>query len=249
MAEQIETTMSNLAAASAEQVGASQALASDFGGMIAGIDNSVANAIASMEEWKDNAQAVDVNAQPQYTQDITIGGSIDFLYPVWFRLPYADREVAKITILRLRNWNGEAGERPFNPDSTSQAGVLLEMEGHGSPIGGGGNFLQIKRFSESFNSTVSHVQFGMQTTISAIDLNAPVDFASPGPSFVFSGLYLRGGGLKYRIVRNVNDPIYYHNGDDPNEQTVIDNYLNSRFTVHRIPIADLSTPIADTTAF
>ncbi|MFC0119029.1 phage tail protein [Pseudoalteromonas xiamenensis] len=194
--------------------------------------------------------------ETRYVQDIFIGGSKDYLYPVWWTFPGNSEGVSKLTISREYGWNGGAGERPLNPASVHQAGLILELEGNSSPWSGNANFLQIKRFNQTYNSTVSHVNFMLECKAEKVDPNRDHygggSDGSIGPwCRTASGVYLRGGGLKYRIIKNWKGDVRYFDGssmerkmiyeyNDPNASST------ARWFIEPIPFTERKAPIANT---
>ena len=180
--------------------------------------------IAAKEALVDNFIA---EAQPEhrYVQDIYIGGSTDYFYPVWWgRFPPDSEVIGKLAITRDYYWNGDAGERPLNPDSNHQAGLLFEIEGNGAASSGYATFSEIKRYSTRYSDTLSHYSFRMYTTAEPIDSDKPMHPAAEdgsfGPKCHTPGIYVRGGGLTYRITSNWIVNISYNNGDSMEKQKV-----------------------------
>ncbi len=186
--------------------------------------------------------------QQTYVQDIFIGGSKDMLYPVWFNFPSG--RVGSLTLYRSYSWDGS--ERPLNQSSVHQASLLLELEGCGSNWHGDANFMTIKRFHERYNNTCSHVAFRAFCKAERIDNNAPLySLASPNFSAQCqrcSGVYLRGGGLHYRISTNWKANIHFHNGSDNGQRTLYENInnVNVRWFVEPIPFSELQQPTVTT---
>ena len=97
--------------------------------------------------------------------DITIGGSTDFLYPVWWRFTDSGsggRAIGRIMISRYYSWNHEY--RPLDPNRPHQASLLLDIEGWSYAWGGDPHIFNMLNFGEVYNGTVSHVAFSMKST-------------------------------------------------------------------------------------
>ncbi|WP_462173819.1 phage tail protein [Pseudoalteromonas xiamenensis] len=194
--------------------------------------------------------------ETRYVQDIFIGGSKDYLYPVWWTFPSNSHGVGQITISREYHWNGGVGERPLNTSSVHQAALLLELEGNACQWSGDANFMNIKRFSERYTNTASHVHFMMQCKAEKVDPNRDLygggADGSVGPwSYISSGLYLRGGGLKYRITKNWKGDVNYFDGSSIERKSIYEyNVANAtstvRWFVEPIPFTERKAPIANT---
>jgi len=152
----------------------------------------------------------------RYEQTIHIGGSKDVLYPVWWDFPGNRSGVSNITI--CRNYADNADTHPLVPNDPHQAGLLLEIEGNSVGWGGDGKVFEIKRFSETYNQTASHPSFQMYSKaeklpgVDKLYVGASTNFAAQSP--INSGLYLRGGGLTYQIIKNWKGDVGYHDGSD-----------------------------------
>jgi hypothetical protein len=179
-------------------------------------------------------------------QDITIGGSKDFFYPVWFRIPSNDQGTSKITFCRHYAWNQDT--RPLEPSSPHQAALLLEMEGNAIGWDGDANFLEIKRFHERYNPTVSHVGFvgyckwektGTQGSwpVHQLGQHCPV----------LSTVYLRGGGLLYRIIKNWKGDIQF--SDQHKRVNISIHQTHGTWYVEPIPFAQRIVPKQTVNAF
>lgn len=194
-------------------------------------------------------------AQPEhrFVQDIFIGGSADFLYPVWWLFPHNIEGGGRITICRHYSDNGDT--RPLNPSTIHQAGLLLEIEGLGTEAGGDADFIEIKRFNETYNATASHISFEAYSMAEPIDPALPmqgyVGDGSFGPHCRYrNGMYLRGGGLSYRIIKNWTDPVEYHDGSNFDRVVVREHTsTNTLWYAEPIPFADLLQPNQSINAF
>ncbi|NQZ24450.1 MAG: phage tail protein [Colwellia sp.] len=195
------------------------------------------------------------NPETRYIQDIFIGGSKDYLYPVWWGFPDLNYAVSKISVSRHFSTNGN--EHPLNPDSVHQAALLLEMEGNAYSWSGDANFLEIKRFHERYNSTASHPNFNMYCKSEKIDFNLPIYGGQLENNLAAScmrktGLYLRGGGLSYKIIKNWKGDVAYHDGSDMLRRNIEQSSQASftvRWYVEPIPLTDLLQPSLSTTAY
>ncbi|PCK33131.1 phage tail protein [Pseudoalteromonas piscicida] len=153
--------------------------------------------------------------ETRYVQDIFIGGSKDYFYPVWWRFPSNSAGTSKLTIARHYSWNSDT--KPFFPNRSHQAALLLELEGNAFPWDGDANFLHIKRFHERYAPTVSHVAFKLNCYAERVDSDKPIygggGDGSLGPWHpTLSGLYLRGGGVTYRVIKNWKGNVSFSEG-------------------------------------
>ncbi len=186
--------------------------------------------------------------ETRYVQDIFIGGSKDYFYPVWWRFPDNAAGVSKLTIARQYSWNSDT--KPLDPNRPHQAGLLLELEGNAYAWNGDANFMQIKRFHERYNPTVSHVSFAAYTKVEKVDADKPLyvgrDDGSVGAwCYRYNGMYLRGGGLKYRFIKNWKGDVSYHDGSDNLRRELTEaSFANSsvRWYAEPIPFEDRLAP-------
>lgn len=234
----------------AELVQASNALTGTVNGKIADIDRRVDVKIQQMEDWrKENTP------ERRIVIDFTIGGSTDFFYPVWWRFRASGETSAhKVSIIRHFSWNGAENERPLNASSEHQAGLLLEMEGSDVAWGGDARFLEIKRFCETYNPTVSHVSHAMYCKQYRMDVNRPAynniaDGTFAACNMVFSGAYLRGGGLTYRVISNLPLDFDFHNGKGGAREIANGSHVNVRWEVEPIALASRTAPPQTLNAF
>lgn len=228
----------------ADLVRASTELTGTVRGQSAAIDATVNAKIGQMDAWM-----VENTPERRYVTDITIHGSKDYFYPVWWRLQSSGAEgIHKVSVGRYFSWNGKPGERPLNPDSEHQASLLLELEGSDTAWAGGPNFMEVKRFAEMYHGTVSHVAFAMYCRQYRIDTSKPVYVGVEDGSFgaycqTKSGLYLRGGGLRYRIVTNQALLEFgFDNGAGGNRVIETANHVNTRWEVSPIPASERIGP-------
>ncbi|WP_275557318.1 hypothetical protein [Pseudoalteromonas sp. J010] len=114
--------------------------------------------------------------------------------------------------------------------------------------------MQIKRYHQSYNGTLSHVNFAMycrrRKVNSDLDLYGGGEEGDFGPVCpTFSGLYLRGGGLRYRIIKNWRGNVNYHEGQTMDEReidTVVTNTASVRWYAEPIPFAERLAPTLST---
>lgn len=220
------------------------------------------NAERDMNEIKDKAQRFLDEATPEHRQvhDIVIGGSANILYPVWFQWPGNSAGYSRLSVARDYSWNGGVGERPLDPDRPHQAGLILELEGNVGGWGGHAHFQEIKRFSQQYNPTVSHANVRMFCRNRSLEGGSNY-FGSDKEAFqhpFFSGFFLRGGGLSYRITKNWAGDVHYHDGEgedrllsshwngasDPNRSS-----LGVELIAHPIPMDLIQLPNEDVNAF
>ncbi|RJE78166.1 phage tail protein [Pseudoalteromonas sp. MSK9-3] len=214
---------------------------------MAQLDSRVAAKEAQVDQF-----IQDATPETRYEQTITIGGSKDYLYPVWWRFPGNEEGVSKLTVSRHYSWNSNT--KPLNPTSGHQAGLLLQLEGNAYSWNGDSNFMNIKRFYERYNNTVSHVDFRLNCKAEKIDLSK--DFYGGGEDgtlgpwhCTYSGLYLRGGGLTYRITKNWKGDVAFHDGSDMERRNTYESSQGNwtvRWFVEPIPFTDRVAPIANT---
>ncbi|MCI5117142.1 MAG: phage tail protein [Candidatus Electrothrix sp. LOE1_4_5] len=186
--------------------------------------------------------------EPRYVQDITIGGSTEFFYPVWFVFQGNNYGASKMTICRHYSWNGGEDERPLNSSRPHQAALLLEMEGNANGWSGDANFLEIKRFHERYNSTASHVSFVgycKWKKTGTIDRHPENTLGKFCPRL--STVYLRGGGLTYRIIKNWQGDIQF--SDTHNKVDITSHVEHGTWYVEPIPLADRIAPKVSVDAF
>ena len=221
------------------------------------IDANVAQMNSRVEAKETEVDKFIHDALPEtrFEQTFTIGGSTDFYYPAWWTFPNNNFGVGKITISRRHHTNGGESERPLDNERPHQAALLLEMEGNSRGWGGDANFMQIKRFSERYNHTSSHPSFRMFSRAEAYDelplyAGANENLSAQNP--IYSGVYLRGGGLSYRITKNWTGNVQYHDGNAPDRQELNRSQQgdwSARWFVNPIPIADRLAPIGTTNAY
>lgn len=234
----------------AELVKASNALTGTVNGKIADIDRRVDVKIQQMEDWrKENTP------ERRIVIDFTIGGSKDFFYPVWWRLRSAGEDgTHQVSIVRNYAWNGAENERPLNVSTVHQAGLLLEMEGSDVAWGGDAKFLEVKRFSETYNPTVSHVSHAMYCKQYRIDVNKPpyngiADGTFAGCNMVLSGAYLRGGGLNYRVISNLPLDFGFHDGKGEERELGRYEHVNTFWLASPIALTNRVAPPQTLNAF
>ncbi|TQF70501.1 phage tail protein [Pseudoalteromonas luteoviolacea] len=187
--------------------------------------------------------------EPRIVNRITIGGSKDYLYPVWFKFP---EEGGNLKIWRDFLWNSDT--RPLNPTLPHQAGLKAEIEGSASPWSGNPTYMHLKRFGESYNNVMSHLNFNMYCKNEKYDQDLPLYGGGAdglvGPyCSAASGLYLRGGGVTYEFIANWDIEIEHSDSHTPTlirEGVVSPEAGSYRWTVAPIPVADLLTPIGNT---
>lgn len=246
----IENSINALTEASNNQTSASQALAQEVAGKMAGIDSKVSTKENEVDQFLQNA-----TPETRYVQEIFIGGSKDYFYPVWWAFPSLTHGVSKITI--SRNYAENGSQRPLSNVSVHQAALLLEMEGNGNSWSGDANFLEIKRFFERYNSTVSHPNFSMYVKSEKANQNKPIyggiaEGVLQASCRHKSGLYLRGGGLTYHVIKNWVGDVGVHDGCDQLRRNISSSETDDwsiRWYAEPIPFADLLKPEINVFAF
>lgn len=237
----IEQKITTLEKTNSKLVEAVNRLTSHVTGKIQEIDSRV----KAKEDLVDKFLA-DAQPEHRYVQDITIGGSKDYFYPVWWRFPRDYYVNSYIGISRDFNWNGDVGERPLNKNSLHQAGLNLIVEGNGWWSDGSADFMEIKRFYYTYNNVISHLSLKMYCKAEPIDPLKPMSQAVGNGSFgkngyMHSGIYLRGGGIKYRITTNKISDFHYHDGSDDKKRIILEQN-NTRCYAEPIPITDKIVP-------
>ena len=217
--------------------------ANAYNGKISDIDARVATKEVEVDTFLSEAQP-----EHRYVQDITIGGSTDYFYPVWWQFPNQGHSGGFISIARGYDWNSDA--RPLNADSIHQAGLLLQLEGFDVGWGGDPGFLQIKRFGETYDFLVSHIEHRMYSYYEDTGTNTSVSdehkLLATNPRH--SGVYLRGGGLTYRIQNNwgANAASY---SDSHNRTDILVSDTYGTWYALPIPIADRIVPVGSLNAY
>ena len=98
--------------------------------------------------------------EPRIVQDITIGGSSDYFYPVFWPFPRNSSGISKITFCRDYNDNsGLSPQLPGSPTPNHVAALLLHLEGCSTPWAGNANYMKICKYSARYNPTASHARF------------------------------------------------------------------------------------------
>ncbi|TDO97451.1 phage tail protein [Marinomonas balearica] len=175
--------------------------------------------------------------EKRFVQKITVGGSSEYLYPVFWRFPSNDFGIGRLEISRHYSWN-----RGTLHDS-HVASLLLSIEGNAYPWSGDTNYMRVKKAHYRYNETASHLQFGGYASRVSTDGNAPT-YGSDGTNYLFSGVYLRGGGLDYVLSSNWEfTPLRLDDESDVNSTRVLHTYQNVAFTVSPIPMAEIKAPV------
>lgn len=216
---------------------------------MAQLDNRVAAKEAQVDQF-----IQDATPETRYVQTIKIGGSKDYLYPVWWSFPNNSFGTGKVTVHRHYSWNGGSSERPLHANQPHQSALLLELEGNASGWSGDANYLNIKRFSERYSNVASHVNFLMYCKAEKVNPDKPIYSGSTDGGFGAwyrsgSGLYLRGGGLTYRITKNWAGDVKYHDGSDNLRRVLREVEADAwsvRWFAEPIPFTDRLAPVAHT---
>ena len=228
-------------------VGACESLTQTFEQQASNINAALVNQekrIGDKEKEVDNFLA-EANPELKIVKRIFIGGSKDYLYPVWFKFP---QEGGKLKIWRFYSWNSDT--RPINTDYPHQNALLAEIEGGSTPWSGNPEFMQFKRFEENYNKCMSHASFRLYCKNTKHDPNLPLygggEDGLIGPyCYQFSGFYLRGGGLHYEFISNWNIDLNFSDKHETiiiDEGTVSDSAGSFKWTVGPIPFTDLISP-------
>ncbi|WP_196223122.1 hypothetical protein, partial [Roseibium sp. RKSG952] len=201
--------------------------------------NSIIIDGTSAPEYVDTFLA-EAHPEKRYVQDIVIGGSPDRLYPVFWQFPKNDFGVGRLEISRQVTWDEPS---PFaeNLSSTLVAALLLEIEGNGDAWSGDAGYLTCKKYSTRWANTASHLQFMGYAMRRSPETGAE----EAGINYRYSGLYLRGGGITYRLSSNwIFDPARLPDEDDPDSERVLHTAgENTEYYVTSIPFEDLIEPV------
>ncbi len=213
-------------------------------GNVDALETDITNTLATLQA---------ANPETRYVQTFTIGGSADYFYPVWWTMQSGAFGISKILFTREYNWNGGVGERPLNPSSGHQAHLTLEMEGQAYGWHGEANFLEVKRFFTRYNNTASHVSFLGYSKARQIDpMGDPLHGAGSlnfeAQSNNVSTVYLRGGGVQYRVVKNWAGDVSFHDGSDQLER-VMHALGNTEWYGEPVALADAIVPTVTVNAF
>lgn len=206
------------------------ALTAKITGFVGQADAKIAAKEAQVDQFLHDA-----SPESRFEQSITIGGDTDHLYPVWWRFPDNRSGLNRLSISR------SYAENPgvINAESGAQAGLLLVLEGSGYPHHGDANYMRVKKYSSTYRVTASHLQFGMFATPrhrQGYDVADPLDFPAVDTSYLYSGLYLRGGGLTYHFAANWDvDLRRLPDENDPNSEANVFSALNTENVVSRLP--------------
>ena len=209
---------------------------------------------AGFAELKAAHATLDAAAVKTTTQTITIGGSAEKMYPVWWQFPVyrpsTDGGLGRITVWRQASWNSDT--RPLNKASAAhQGGLFLEMTGLDHPWGGmdGGDLFSIVNFQESITNMASHCAFSLKAAREKIDASKEItttgfDDGNSNPNY--SGCYLRGGGVTYEISNNWGATIQYQDGSDDNAKNILTTHApgNVRWYVTPLDWKDRVAPVS-----
>jgi hypothetical protein len=168
------------------------------------IDARVDAASAQFTTWRNSVQAKDISGRALYTQTIDLTGlPTDTVYPVWWTMPGNESGETEITISRVYSRDQEL--EPFGKGIYHIAGLNLQMEGCGYIWNGDGNFLSVKRISQTYRETVRGVSFGMICIARPITGVRPLYQGVANGQIIqaamHSGVYLRGG-LSYTVAKS-----------------------------------------------
>lgn len=215
------------------------AAADAYHGKIADINTRIAEKEADVVQF-----IAEATPERRFIQRITVGGSKDYLYPVLWTFPGSNFGVGHLEISRAYDWN--AGLVLEGPSLQHVAGLLLQMDGNGAPWSGDANYLHLKKYKSTYSDTASHLQFGAYAKRRSIDGNPP-SYGVEGYNYLYSGVYLRGGGLEYVLSSNwVFAPLRLPNENDANSERILHTHQNTQFYVTRMAFADLVEPVEGT---
>ncbi len=197
--------------ASLQQTAASKQLSDDVKGKIGQINATVAAKVKQLDAWKESATADKMKGVARYKHIIDLTGiSSDYFFPVWWAMPRNEHGGAEIDL--TRGYTRDRHLNPFGDGVTHLAGLLLQLEGNDCGWGGDGQYLQIRRISQTYRETVRKVGFRMSSIARAIDGSKPMYAGSKSGDVVgcprLSGCYLRGG-LTYIAMTNWDADIHF----------------------------------------
>jgi len=180
--------------------------------------------------------------EKRHVQTITIAGSTDYLYPVFWQFPDNRFGVGKLEISRHYVWDHPVlSAGPYHA-----ASLLLQIEGNDTPWGGDAEYLKVLKYFWQYNKTASHLRYGGYAQREKIDALGAAMYGLEDTNYTHSGIYLRGGGLRYRFSSNW--PIRLvrlENEDRAGTRAVLYEYNNTRWYVQRIPFTALEDPTED----
>ncbi|WDE11155.1 hypothetical protein [Thalassomonas haliotis] len=214
----------------ANVVQAAENMTATVTGKIAEIDNKVIQAKDSFDSWRASVQAEDINGARLYKSEIDLTGlSTDYFYPVWWIMPGNSRGETQMTI--ARNYSADSHLQPFGAGIVHIAGLNLQLEGAAYSWNGDANYLTVKRISQTYRKTVRNIAFAMPTIARPINSELPLyNGHSDGeivPCRTRSGCYLRGG-LKYQVIKNFNDDLWYSRED---EEVTVSSSVNTSWGI------------------
>ena len=151
--------------------------------------------------------------------------------------------VGKLEISRYYGWN--QGVLPENFGAPHRvASLLLQMEGNGHAWAGEGNYLRVRKYVSRYHKNVSHLRFVGYARREKINPNGGGMYGSEGEVYSHSGIYLRGGGLQYRITTNWPITLVrLDDENDPNARAILWEQENTRWYVTRIPFSEIEEPV------
>jgi len=210
-------------------------------------DSNSATRLATSKALKDGLTALNRITERRHVQTITIGGSTDYLYPVFWQFPRSDFGVGRLEICRHFAWNPGVLSGINRADVLSPAHVaslLLDIEGHGHKWDGDAEYLKVLKYFSRYNKTASHLRHAGYARREKINPNGAALYGAEGTCYTHSGIYLRGGGLDYRI--SANWPIgliRLPDEDSATARAMLWEHDNTRWYVQRIPFSELEEPV------
>jgi len=172
------------------------------------ITSTVATKIAELDAWKAALGPADIPAEPRYHSVIDLTGlPTDRFYPVWWRANATGYGPQHLSIERY--YSDDQALNPFGTGGAHIASLLLEIEMSDYPWGGGANFMQVKRLSQTYRKTVRQIRFRMKgISVGPVPGHTQATWANSPDCPSRSGLYLRGG-LTYQAFRNQLLQLHY----------------------------------------
>ncbi len=183
--------------------------------------------------------------EKRHVQTITIAGSTNYLYPVFWQFPDNRFGVGKLEISRHYGWN--QGVLPNDYDQPYRvASLLLQLEGNDAPWGGDAEYMKVLKYFRQYHKTASHLRYMGYARREKINATGVALYGAANTNYTHSGIYLRGGGLRYRFSSNW--PLNLIRLADENSATaraVLTEQYNTRWYVQRIPFTALEEPTED----
>lgn len=211
------TDIANLIASNTELKDYYEGIRGDLQGDRQAYADDVAAKKSELDAWRD--------ANPmenRFVKEFVFQGSENKIYPLAWHYPGDNRH-------GLGRLNINRGHWEENPGPAHHYGALfLDLEGVGTGWDGGTKFSNVKYIGHTYHTVAFHHSFVFQHTAKEkIDPNgADMHSASAPP---ISGVWLRGGGIKYRVIANWDIGLVTPQTFADDEKTTIRTYANTRW--------------------